>query len=311
MPECVVDAHVHLPLNPPMTPDDLVSALRGHGIGAAVILGLPPAYEVVLNTLDTQHIAREHERLVKRMGKYIVGLEEVLRPESLIYSAIDLLNRYGRLCHHRPRGSGYVILAGVDLSKDPEDLMVELEIIADKGFAGFKIISTIFFKYLDDPTVEAAFRVASRRGLPLVVHTGCDPGIWELPAYCKYGDPSKLEGLLDSYGEVRVVLAHAGSYSAVAPGVFIEEALSLVRRYENVYIDTSALPPPIAARAALSAGPERGLFGSDYPVVGLESLSAYILSVERSLREAGLGWDDINKIFRLNAEELFGVRCQG
>ncbi len=304
----MVDAHTHLPLEPPREPDQLLGELARAGVGGAVILGVPPAREV-LERVGFDDVVREYERARGVIERYASSLAELLRPEALYISVVDLLRRYGTLCSYPPRGRGYVILAAADLSLEPDVLAERLERLAGDGYAGFKVISTLQFRFLDSPQVEAVLDVAESRGLAVVVHAGCDPGIWELPRYCRYGDPSRLGPLLERHRDVPVVIAHMGGYSAIAPGVFTQEAVELARRFPNVYLDTSAVPGFLVKRVAQAVPRGRILFGTDYPVVDYGDVVTLRLVVERSLRSAGYNSAEVEAALHGLAEELFGVRC--
>ncbi len=291
-----------------MEPGDLVRELSRAGIRGAVILGVPPARDV-LARVSYESIVGEYQRTRHVIERYAPDLREALRPEALYLSVAELLRRYGQLCRLPPRGGGYAILAAADLSMPPDELAERLERLAAEGYAGFKVISTLQFRFLDDPAVEAVLEVAESRGLPVVVHAGCDPGIWELPRYCRYGDPSRLEPLLRRHRDVSIIIAHMGGYSAIAPGIFTEEAVGLARRFGNVYLDTSAVPGFLVKRVARSVPKGRILFGTDYPVINHDDVRGLVYIVERALRAAGYGERDIEEAFHGLAEELFGVRC--
>ncbi len=309
IPGCVIDAHVHLPVEPKTEPSQLVGSLERYGIRGAVILGLPSARDLV-NRLELDHIEDEYRRVKRLIYKYAYEIKEHMRPEHLYLNVIDLITRYGELCDHKPTGENYIILAAANLGLKPEDLAERLEALASMGFRGFKVISTLFFKYLDDEAVHTVFEVAEARKLPLVVHTGCDPGIWELPRYCRYGDPSRLEPVIRMHRDVDVVLAHLGGYSAIAPGVFTSEAIYLANKYDNVYLDTSAVPPYLVGVAAKALESNKMIFGSDYPVIDQDDLKMLILQVAKVLKRSGYKEDDIENVFHGIASRLFGVKCR-
>ncbi|MEB3861727.1 MAG: amidohydrolase family protein [Desulfurococcales archaeon] len=305
---CVIDAHTHSPQGPQGV-RSLVRSLRSSGAHAAVILGIPPLKPP---SIPMEEVVREHSRAEGLIRKYAPGIAEALRPESLMASTILLTRSLRPLCQALDTGGGdYTILAGVNLGMDPEDLAKWLHGVLDRGAGGFKVISTLQLKYLDDPSMHVVLEVAEERGVPVVVHAGCDPGIWELPAFCRYGDPSRLESLLREYRDVVVIIAHAGGYSAIAPGVFTEEALHLARRFEGVRVDTSALPPELAAYIASSLPEGKVLYGTDYPVVEGLDPRVYLGMVYTILRVRGVSRSRLEAYLHGAAEEVFGLRCLG
>jgi len=305
--ECIIDAHTHLPTNPPKTPETLIQELSINGINGAVILGIP-AVKTLLDTIDPKQVSKEHEKIKEFLSKYHSNLND-FHPDVLLMNALKMMTSYGRLCGFNPEGEHYKVMAAADLSKEPELLAKELESLVNRGFKGFKVISTIFMKHLDDKTVESVFAVAQSYDLPVIVHAGCDPGIWELPGYCKYGDPSRLIKILEEHRDVATIIAHIGSYSYLAPGVFLEETIELVKRFDNVYVDTSAVPPGLVGIAAKHIPSDKILFGSDYPVVNNIDLETFIYEVYRELRNAGFTVQEVNKVFWSNASSIFGIRC--
>jgi hypothetical protein len=303
--ECIVDAHTHLPKGKDFL--DILRPLSLSRYKGAVILGIPPL-DGLLGTVNLEDVKREHARvkdILYRLNPDLAGVE----PEELYLSSLKLASNYGNSPPSPPAEPGVVALAGVDLSLGPDDLQGVLERLVREGFRGFKVISTLYMKYLDDPSVEAVFEAASYLGVPVVVHAGCDPGVWELPAFCRYGDPSRLEGVLRRYRDVPTVIAHLGGYSAFAPGVFTREAVELARRYPNVYLDTSAVPGYLVRVAVKSLPRGKVVFGSDYPVVESVDVAYFASIVWRALAAAGYPRKAIDDSFHGIAEELFGVRC--
>ncbi len=313
--DCIVDAHVHVPRQgvDGASVKNMMKLLIHSGIGGVVFLGVPD-FSSVVSSIDYSSIEREYERVKRLVEKYAWDVRDYLEPQQLYMASLAMAREYGPIC-----GEGVAsvvenvdIMAAVDLSMGIEELARWLRETRSKGFGGYKILSTLYMTGLDDERVELVLDEANRRGLPVVIHGGCDPGIWELPAYCKYGDPSKLAPILGRYRDVDVVIAHAGGYSAIAPGVFMEETLELARRFSNVYVDTSALPPPIAARAAMTF--PRALYGSDYPVVVKDKITqsalGYAEEVLINMMLLGASKGKIKDFTYKTAENIFNLECR-
>jgi hypothetical protein len=104
---------------------------------------------------------------------------------------------------------------------------------------------------------------------------------------------------VEQAGEVRLVLAHWGG------GLFFYELMkSVAKRAGSLYYDTAASPflyaPRIYRIAVDILGPERILFGSDYPLI---RPSRYRSEME----EAGLSRDVQARILGQNACDLLGL----
>jgi hypothetical protein len=309
--ECVIDAHTHVPARNGVHDLSYADRLLRHGIDGAVVLLIPPMKHIV-NELSLDDIRTAYKVTETLIRRYASELVEALSPEGLYLSTLKLAESYGAACRSDagPIEDAVALYAAADLSLKPDELKERLEGCV-KGYArGIKVISTLFFKYLDDPSVEAAFEVASQEDVPVVVHAGCDPGVWELPKYCKYGNPKRLERIVRRYRDVRVVIAHVGGYSAIAPGVFTREAIDLAKRYGNVYVDVSAVPPAVVLEAARELPAEKILYGSDYPVVDGLDPGSHLAMVYKTFLEAGYGKRGLELVFHGNAEEHLGVKCR-
>ncbi|MGC9072193.1 MAG: amidohydrolase family protein [Acidilobus sp.] len=309
--ECVIDAHVHMPLlTKTKDVNDYIRGLVEAGVGGAVIIGIPP-FKDVLSRITIEEVEKEHERVRPLIEKYASELMEHLQPEALYVNALRLAEDFCSFARHPQMSalSNFAPVFPANLSLRPEELASVLEAAAGRGFRGFKVISTLFLQHLDSPQVAAVLEVAQSRGLPVIVHGGCDPGIWELPRFCKYGDPSRLGVNLREHRDVAVIIAHAGGYSAIAPGVFFEETLSLARSFPNIYVDTSALPPQLVPLVLNDFPNGRVLYGSDYPAVSNADLRNYMEEVFLGIMSRRPPRDALESYSHGLAEELFKLSC--
>lgn len=115
-----------------------------------------------------------------------------------------------------------------------------------------------------DPTFAALIDLATEAGVPLNLHV-TDPTQRPGPGVC----PTPLTDYVDlarAHPAATFILAHLGGglpfYAATRP--------SLRETLHNVYYDTAALPllydPSILRRVLDLVGPDRVLYGSDYPL---------------------------------------------
>jgi hypothetical protein len=91
----------------------------------------------------------------------------------------------------------------------------------------------------DDQRYMGVYEVASAKGVPVYLHTGFSPFPGSMRD-SRYYDPAYLEGVIQRYPSVKFILGHMGQGDARA----MEHALSLAERYENVYLEISALEGP-------------------------------------------------------------------
>jgi len=106
-----------------------------------------------------------------------------------------------------------------------------------------------------------------------------------------------LDDVALDFPELKIVAGHIGY-------PWTEEMISLTRKYENVYIDTSAYTirrfPPELVRYLQADGPKKVMFGSNFPMI----------APQKSLEDLdSLGLDDTSKRLFLseNAMRVFGV----
>ncbi len=305
---CLGDVHLHLLRGQDL--DALAHELMdGYRVGLGVVLEVRPPFRRIAE-LPRSLVEKAWslgEPVLKRIAPWLLehyGDAGRMHVETMVF-----LSRLGPVPRRGHSGPGARLLVYADPVLGPEAGRRAAEALSE-GARGFKVISTIHMARLDDPSVGEVFEEASARGVPVLVHAGCDPGIWELPAFCSLGNPSRLEKWLQEYPEVPVVIAHAGGYSAAAPGVFTEEAVALARRHRQVYLDTSAVPLTVLEVVAKALPPGKLLNGSDYPVVEEDDPGKAAARTVAALLLAGRGRRDIEAVMYRNLEELLGEECR-
>ncbi len=195
----------------------------------------------------------------------------------------------------------------VDPTRGKEEVRAAIRLWdAVPGLAGIKLYPGYKPFYPHDPRLAPVYEYAHRRGLPILVHQGDTlDGI----GLVKYARPIEVDEVAGRYRDVRFVLCHLGN-------PWVHEAAELVYKNENVYADTSGLLAHPStpyfdrmvrqAREVLYATlvtigrPDRILYGSDWPLEGLE------VAVELVDR-LDLPEEDRAAILGGNAARLFGL----
>ncbi|MFQ5762959.1 MAG: amidohydrolase family protein, partial [Candidatus Bathyarchaeia archaeon] len=190
----------------------------------------------------------------------------------------------------------------VNLSKDEAYVEGKLKEIDRLGFKGIKLLPPLqFLRPAFKDNLRILFEYCEGRKKIILFHTGCAPGPWEIPELSEAANPTLLRPLLEEFHPV-VVLAHAGYYSALLPGIWFEEALQVGKEYPNVYLEVSAVPYILAderlATLVRRRVPfDRILYGSDY----IEYMELSINIIKQSAWTSG---EEKQKILSLNAERL-------
>lgn len=134
------------------------------------------------------------------------------------------------------------------------------------------------------------YEKAQEYKVPVMFHTGTS--IFP-KARVKYGDPIYLDDVAIDFPKLTIILAHGGR------PLWMSTAFFLVRRYPNVYLDISSIPPQnlLSYFPRLEQIADKALFGSDWPGPGVKSIKT---NVEKLL-ELPLSQENKQKILAENA----------
>ena len=163
----------------------------------------------------------------------------------------------------------------------------EIERVAERGFVGFTASAGGRSVSLDGAELEPLWRALDESAAPLLLHPGAstDPRLNPLYLGNLLGNPFEttlaaaqliLGDVLARFPRVRVILAHGGGAVAALvgrwqqgvdtdrPGLrpLTEPPLQAVRRF---YVDTITHHPEMTELVRRVIGPDRLVFGSDWP----------------------------------------------
>ena len=156
------------------------------------------------------------------------------------------------------------------------------EAVTDLGLKGLKYHPESITVHPYSKASVNLMKEAARLNVPVLFHSGDES--MSLPLQVGLAAESCLEA--------RIIMGHMGGYAHV------EDALNVAERYDNIYLDTSAMPYPHKIKEAVTRiGAERVLFGSDGP--GCNPA----LEIEK-VRLAGLSIYEEKKVFAENIMAL-------
>jgi predicted TIM-barrel fold metal-dependent hydrolase len=178
--------------------------------------------------------------------------------------------------------------------------------IENLGLRGLKLGPTYQHFHAHDSAALDLIEVADHYRIPVVWHQGTT---FTSAAIAEYARPLDLDLVARRFPDLPMWIAHFGH-------PWMAEAISVVRRHEHLYIDTSALDtrPWQLAQALASAheyrSMDRILFGSDYPFSTVERTIAGLHAAAELCARLGiapLGADDVDRIIRRDALGLLGI----
>jgi len=180
-----------------------------------------------------------------------------------------------------------------------DDVAGEVRRAAERGVRALKVhpphmgfAANDYVRGLDG--LRALYGEAQRLRLPVMIHTGTSifPG-----ARSRLGEPMAVDDVAVDFPELTLILAHGGR------PLWMEQAFFLVRRFPNVHLDVSGIPPKSLMRyfPRLAEVADKVLYGSDWPSPGVRTL--------RQNREeflaCGLPPEALVKIMETNAARMF------
>ena len=188
-----------------------------------------------------------------------------------------------RTCQENPQLVGFMTL-----HQDTPDMEAEIERACAMGLKGIKLHPDTQGVNMDDERLMAAYAVAERRGLPMILHCG--------DYRYDFSHPRRLRRILHEFPNLVVNAAHFGGWS------IYDLALEFLE-HERCFLDVSSsmryLGPRRTRELVEAYGYDRVMFGSDFPMwtPGDE------LDVFRSL---GLGEAALERMCWHNAERFLG-----
>lgn len=184
------------------------------------------------------------------------------------------------------------------LHPESEDIEGDMEHLMELGLKGVKLHPDIQRFEIDNTKCNKIYELCTRYNMPILMHCG--------DSRYDYSNPDRMLHVLKSYSDLIVIGAHFGGWSVW------EEACSKLHGIPNFYVDSSSTQGFIESdrvgKLIEGYGPERILFGTDYPMWEPEK------EIE-ALLKFGLTDDEYRHIFSLNAKHVLditgGMNAQG
>lgn len=264
----VVDVHVHI------YPDKIAEKAAA-SVGAFYGLAMDSA---------TGSVGRLRELVAGSPITNCVVHSVATRPHH-----VESINTFiAATCAAEPRLTGFMTM-----HQDYPDPAAEMERARGLGLRGVKLHPDTQRVNMDDPRMLRILDVARQMGLPVIMHCG--------DYRYDYSHPRRMRRVLDELPGLVVDAAHFGGWSVQDFALeFLEDA--------DCFLDMSSsmefLGPRRTRELVRAYGPERILFGSDFPMWNPVS------ELER-FRALGFSDDDWSQMTWHNAERFCGVTFGG
>lgn len=270
MARLIIDVHTHLF---GISEDQLLAEMERAGVDYAIIA------TVEVSPLDAGRRAEIKDKLKQRFeqssswhrvstGYWSFDQVEALMEAFDVSELMPSNEELARVVQRHPQLIGF---GSVDPNGDEQYIERKLAEITSLGLKGVKLIPTFqFFNPSESENFGRICDYCEKNSLPILYHSGCDPGPFEIPELSEDANPKYLIPVLERHSPV-LIIAHMGAYSAFHPGIWLDQGLELMKRYGNVYADTAAAGHVVYKERNIErlreVGIEKVLFGSDYPTV--------------------------------------------
>ncbi len=169
------------------------------------------------------------------------------------------------------------------------DMGAVVDSVVALGLKGIKIHPDTQLCAIDDPRLFPLYEACAGR-IPVLVHTG--------DKRYDYSNPDHMEPVLRMFPKTTFIGAHFSGWSVW------DWATEALHGYDNLFVDTSSTFQWVEAdkvRKYIRAyGSEKVMFGTDFPMWGIESELRNMLGL-------GLTEDEYENIFHRTAERVFGI----
>lgn len=172
---------------------------------------------------------------------------------------------------------------------------------AEDGAYALKLHPILYKTALDDPLTEEALTWWEKTGKPMTSHCGAGmyyyPEINDRYASPEFGDLAQLVECAKRHPNMPIVAAHCGGTAAGN----IERLAELARGLDNLYVDTSFRSHEDIELMLELFGPERVMFGTDYPFASYKGQIEQVMIATEGDQEVR------DLVFYKNADRLMHI----
>lgn len=187
------------------------------------------------------------------------------------------------------------------------DLFSLEERIRDHLVKGIKLYPGYDGYAINDPSLEAVFRIAAKYDVPVMIHTG---DTYAKTAKVRQAHPLLVDDVAVDYPDVKLVICHLGN-------PWFQDTAEVLYKNDNVYADISGLTlgdfeyeferymlTRVKDMISYMGDPGKQImFGTDWPLVGMGKYSKFLdnLDLKEESRE-NIRWKTAARLFRIDVD---------
>ncbi len=220
--------------------------------------GLPPAlYRLMLDAFTKVERARNETATLENLRRSMdaAGVDKMVCLPVPPYVTFEDLKRAAEI------DSGVIPFTGVDFTRDYDCAAVFRADVAS-GARGLKLHPIIQKEPLTSKRVFEAVEAFSEHDLPVLFHCGVSSYyLGEETTRNQtlvHGEIHYARDLVAAFPKVNFIAGHAGLFQ-------VEDVMTMLGGFPNVYVDITFQTPATIRKLIEVFGPERVLYGSDWP----------------------------------------------
>lgn len=273
-----------------------------------------------MTDLELQREAMERAGIEHAVLSVNVPGVDWFEPQEAVAVARDVNDELGAVCRHDPAGLSAVAVLPM---QSPQQALAELERAVGLGLRGAIVYSNVAGRSLGEPEFWPLFEAAAALDIPIMIHPTYPLSAATMDAYALI--PSVgflvdsttavlrlvLGGLFERHPELKLYMCHAAGllpqlagridYEASrAPGGMGALTVPPSEALARIYTDAVCAWSPALRSALELLGPDRIMFGSDYPFWAPERTIETIEAAEFAPQVQA-------EVLSANAARLFGV----
>jgi len=196
------------------------------------------------------------------------------------------------------------------------DLFTMEERIRDGLVKGIKLYPGYDRYAINDPSLEAVFRIAGKYDVPVMIHTG---DTYSKHAKVRQAHPLLVDDVAVDFPDVKFVICHLGN-------PWFQDTAEVLYKNENVYADISGLTlgdfdydferymvMRVKDMIQYMGDPGRQLmYGSDWPLVGMGPYVRFLKGLDFGEEASeNIAWRTAARLFKIPVAEIPGAEIPG